>query len=832
MAYQVEIPGRRVGATNLLVELRGFDDSGHEIIGVGEGQPRDGLTGDRTATSWEFLSECVRRLYRRDIEVTDAPAAVETVRATMGEFRTLAEDYEADANRPVPFRGTLLALEVALLDLLSQALEVSLAELLGVRRTSVRAQGDEFPATLLTGTDSVDENIAILEKATDSIGVPGKQLWLDVGGRLNRQDASALVKAVADAVAAGRVCGQVILEQPVAAIDYDLLPRLQRLADRAAAKRADADVQIMADQSLWRPETLGRRARALLRARRLVGGRTPRAVCIRPAQVGGLLDSIALAEKIQSTRRQARIYLGSMPGGTQVSGGAVRNLAMVLPGIDAVADETLADEAELTALSTAGIGASTSYEAALSGVKDLLALPEPEPPAHGELQVNGYDEVDVIRPLGLNFTKGYLLEREALARGLSTKRFTRSAFIATDGRKEPLGFKRSRTPLSSALSMALCTHKEATRLQLQRAGVPVPRGRTFVQGDYESARAFVDRIGYPVVVKPAMGVSGAGVAANIRDEHALQRAFDGLEATRFGSGDFIVEQHIRGNDHRIVVVGDEVVGAIMRDPASVDGDGKRSIAELVIAKNAARRLNPHLWGRPIKYDDAARAELERAGLTLDDVPAPGQRVTLSHSGNLALGADSVDVLDTVHPSIKEACIQAVRAVPGMTYCGIDFLLEDHSKPLDEQQAAICELNAHAAIGNCEYPIYGKPREVARRLIEQCIEQFELAANPERADRLALKLTIRGRVSGVGYRAWMERKAKEFGVTGWVRNVDERSAEAVIVGELIPASALAAAAVTGPRAAQPTEVITTHIQEPALDGFRVVTSAPKGGTGAR
>src|SRR5690606_14100843 len=108
-------------------------------------------------------------------------------------------------------------------------------------------------------------------------------------------------------------------------------------------------------------------------------------------------------------------------------------------------------------------------------------------------------------------------EREALARGLSTRRFSRSAFLASDGVHEALAFKRSRTPLSSAVAMALCTHKEATRIRLQRAGVPVPRGATFAEGDYDNARAYIERIGFPVVVKPAMGVSGVGVAANIQD---------------------------------------------------------------------------------------------------------------------------------------------------------------------------------------------------------------------------------------------------------------------------------------------------------------------------
>jgi len=67
------------------------------------------------------------------------------------------------------------------------------------------------------------------------------------------------------------------------------------------------------------------------------------------------------------------------------------------------------------------------------------------------------------------------------------------------------------------------------------------------------------------------------------------------------------------------------------------------------------------------------------------------------------------------------------------------------------------------------------------------------------------LTIFGRVQGVGYRFYMQRKARELGITGWVRNRRDGGVEAVVQGSAGAVEAMIAWARHGPPSAVVSEV---------------------------
>jgi len=77
------------------------------------------------------------------------------------------------------------------------------------------------------------------------------------------------------------------------------------------------------------------------------------------------------------------------------------------------------------------------------------------------------------------------------------------------------------------------------------------------------------------------------------------------------------------------------------------------------------------------------------------------------------------------------------------------------------------------------------------------------------DRITKQLIITGRVQGVGFRFYTQRKALELGITGWVRNCRDGSVEAVIQGAPGSVETMIAWARRGPPSAVVSEVRVTE-----------------------
>ena len=167
------------------------------------------------------------------------------------------------------------------------------------------------------------------------------------------------------------------------------------------------------------------------------------------------------------------------------------------------------------------------------------------------------------------------------------------------------------------------------------AALPVPPGQ--IAADEMAAVAIGDRLGYPVVVKPADLDQGVGVAAGLRTAEEVRAAFH--QAVQH-SRNVLVEKHIPGTAFRILVLRGESVSVVQRLPAGVAGDGNSTVETLVAEtnKDPRRSLNHFSNMKPIVIDDEAIAILAELGMNLASVPDAGQFVALKRAANVPPGA--------------------------------------------------------------------------------------------------------------------------------------------------------------------------------------------------
>ncbi|MAT49900.1 MAG: hypothetical protein CMK32_01780 [Porticoccaceae bacterium] len=243
---------------------------------------------------------------------------------------------------------------------------------------------------------------------------------------------------------------------------------------------------------------------------------------------------------------------------------------------------------------------------------------------------------------------------------------------------------------TSNIATRCARNKMMTKEVLRDGFLPVPQG-VLLQGD-RNLEKIANEFGWPLVVKPNGQDQGKGVVANIRSLDLLKRAF--LEAQKAGSDGVIVEKHVEGDDHRILVVGGQMLMATRRINAGVTGDGFSTIAELVARENTnpLRGVSKRSLMIKLDLDAEALAYLREQDYDATSIPDNGQFVPLRRTANISTGGTAIDVTRDIHPDNIAAAERAARLV-GLDIAGVDFLCPDISRSWKEVGGAICEVNA-------------------------------------------------------------------------------------------------------------------------------------------
>ncbi len=204
------------------------------------------------------------------------------------------------------------------------------------------------------------------------------------------------------------------------------------------------------------------------------------------------------------------------------------------------------------------------------------------------------------------------------------------------------------TDKTSAIGLGISEDKDLAKQLLKAAGVPVPEWE--LVGSADEAWDEAQDIGLPVTVKPYNSNKGEGVGINLTTEAQVRSAY---AAARAVTRHVMVERHIPGTVHRLLVVGGKLVAA-------------------------------------------SRGEYPQG------------------SANPRAAMATVDCTAQVHADTAYLAALAAKVV-GLDIAGVDLVCQHIDQPLAGQGGAILEVNGGPGLLMHLRPSQGVPSRWARRL---------------------------------------------------------------------------------------------------------------------
>ncbi len=309
-------------------------------------------------------------------------------------------------------------------------------------------------------------------------------------------------------------------------------------------------------------------------------------------------------------------------------------------------------------------------------------------------------------------TSSYILE-EVKRRNIPYRQFDHGSLITLGHGCRQKKLRTAVTDATSALGVEMAGDKEETKKILAEASVPVPKG-IVVYSEEELVTRLKD-LSFPLVIKPLDGNHGRGVTTDI---NSFEKALFGFSIANKISKPVIVEEFVRGDDYRFLVINYQLIAAALRMPAYVTGNGRSTIAALIEEENKNPQrgdTSEHVLA-PIRVDEVTSKILAEKNFTLETILPEGHRVILKDTANISAGGTATDVTDMVHPENK-FMVERVARMFNLDICGIDIMATAIDKPITREIGAIIEVNAGPGLRMHSNPQAGPKRDVAGPIID-------------------------------------------------------------------------------------------------------------------
>lgn len=263
----------------------------------------------------------------------------------------------------------------------------------------------------------------------------------------------------------------------------------------------------------------------------------------------------------------------------------------------------------------------------------------------------------------------------------------------------------------------LAGDKGITKKILSNSGISVPIGEVFTARDANYILKAFNILASPVVLKPVFGSHGYDVYTNLSSEDEVSVALDKIIRNRGKDTKILIEEYFAAKEYRVFVTKNKDFAVLHRDPAHIYGNGVNKIKELIAMENY-RRMNPRTNALcEILVDEEMYNYIGKNGISMDDVPANGEKVYLRPNSNVAMGGICEDYTDKVHPSVIDIGMRVLDSFPGLPYVGIDYMTNSIDQEQNDDSYRIIEINTVPGVHMHFRPAIGKSQNIAKYMVD-------------------------------------------------------------------------------------------------------------------
>jgi cyanophycin synthetase len=249
-------------------------------------------------------------------------------------------------------------------------------------------------------------------------------------------------------------------------------------------------------------------------------------------------------------------------------------------------------------------------------------------------------------------------------------------------------------------------YKDVTYAILVKEGLPTPKTVCFYEKRKKnSLLKKLSTLKFPVIVKDSEGSNSKGIFPNLTTIATAKKTIL-KQLKKFPR--LIAQEMVSGNEFRVLVLRDRIIGALRLIPPRIIGDGQKTVLGLIKEKQKNTRKKTPL-------DSTLKKILREQGTSLTSIPQKDEVIYIKKTSSLDEGGETEDVTHKVHAGIKKICIKAAEKV-AKELAGIDVICDNIAKDPKKQLFNIIEINGKPDIYIHYNPTYGKTRNVVKDII--------------------------------------------------------------------------------------------------------------------